>query len=164
MAEIFMSVMLFFKKDDTVLLFQRNKKGCIGDGFYGLPGGGIERDETVLEAACREGKEELNIDIYPQDLIVRHVLHLKNPESERVPVLVVFFVQVFRWDGEPKNCEEHNHSKLGWFKLDNLPDNTMQSNVHVLKMIECNCIYSEFEEGCAKLCQIATYGKSANLS
>lgn len=150
MAEIFTSVMLLLKKDTRVLLFQRNKKDCIGDGFYALPGGGVERDETILQAVCREGREELCVNILPQDLIVRHVLHLKNPESVRVPVLVVFFVQALRWDGEPKNSETHNHSKLGWFDLNNLPNNTMPSNIHVLKMIKIGCFYSEFEETCDK--------------
>ena len=50
-----------------VLVFEGNKilavKGRIGPNLWQLPGGGIKYGESAIDAARRELKEELNLDI-----------------------------------------------------------------------------------------------------
>lgn len=47
-------------KDKKVLLIRRHKNG---DHYYALPGGTVEKNETIEETAIREIKEETNLDI-----------------------------------------------------------------------------------------------------
>ena len=57
----------FYKKDDVCYFFlQLRDEGAPTDpGRIGFFGGGIEGEETPLEAVTRETKEELAIDITP---------------------------------------------------------------------------------------------------
>lgn len=51
---------VFVIDKDKVLLFYRLKNG---QGYYAVPGGGVEPNETPEQAAMRELKEETNLDI-----------------------------------------------------------------------------------------------------
>ena len=64
---------LIIKQDDKVLLFFRND-GFFNDdgGWWVLPAGHIEQGETAMAAAIREAKEELDIDIAPDDIKCVH--------------------------------------------------------------------------------------------
>ena len=68
---------LIIKKDDKVLLFFRNDGFFNYDGgWWVLPAGHIEQHETAQDAAVREVKEELDIDIAPFD--IKCVLVMSN--------------------------------------------------------------------------------------
>ena len=56
-------------QDDKVLLLKRYNTGY-EDGKYSLPGGHVEKGEEVTKAAIREAKEEIGIEIEPDDLSV----------------------------------------------------------------------------------------------
>jgi 8-oxo-dGTP pyrophosphatase MutT (NUDIX family) len=43
-------------------------KGWMSDGKWSLPGGGVHRDETVLQGAVRELHEEIGIQLTEKDL------------------------------------------------------------------------------------------------
>jgi len=45
---------------ENVCLIERNRRGRI---YYLFPGGGVEADETHEQAAIREAKEELGLDV-----------------------------------------------------------------------------------------------------
>jgi len=49
------------EKDGKFLLIQEGKRGR--EGLYNLPGGHVEADETLAEAAVREVKEESGYDV-----------------------------------------------------------------------------------------------------
>lgn len=51
------------KKDDKFLAVKRAKQDKIFGGMWGLPGGQIEKGESVFQAAKRELKEETNLDL-----------------------------------------------------------------------------------------------------
>lgn len=48
---------IFFTNGQKVLLLKRSKKGD-NSGTWGLPGGKVEEDESLIDAAKREAKEE----------------------------------------------------------------------------------------------------------
>ena len=48
-------------KDNKFLLAERNKENR--NGYWVIPGGGVEFGETIQEAAIREIKEETNLDV-----------------------------------------------------------------------------------------------------
>lgn len=52
---------VFLKQGDTILLGKR--KNCYGEGTWALPGGHLEYGEMLIEAAQREIKEELGIEV-----------------------------------------------------------------------------------------------------
>ena len=54
---------IVFEDDNVLLLFRRKQKDGIIKEYYAIPGGGVEENETLEEAAIRELKEELSIDI-----------------------------------------------------------------------------------------------------
>jgi len=67
---------------DRVLLGRRNKHPDFGR--WVLPGGKIEFGETHEEAAVRESKEELGIDILIERLAGKGIYHLISGDVHRV--------------------------------------------------------------------------------
>jgi ADP-ribose pyrophosphatase YjhB (NUDIX family) len=60
------AVAVIIKHDGKILFTIRNVEP--DKGKWDLPGGFIDPDENAEEAACRELKEELGIDLLPKDL------------------------------------------------------------------------------------------------
>jgi len=60
------AVALIFTFEDKILFAERNVEP--DKGKLDLPGGFIDPNETAEEAACREVKEELGLNITPNDL------------------------------------------------------------------------------------------------
>ena len=53
-------VLLFDEREENVLLVKNKGKGS---SYYTLPGGAVEKGETLEEAAIREVKEETGLDV-----------------------------------------------------------------------------------------------------
>ena len=113
------AVHIFFFQGGNVLLLRRFNTGY-ADGNYSVPAGHLEGDETVVQAAIREVREEVGVALRPDDVLVVGTMHRKS-RNERVD----FFVTVRRWSGEPSNCEPEKCDDLSWFPLDALPTNTV---------------------------------------
>jgi len=72
---------IIFKEKKVVLVKHENKYNGV---YYLLPGGGLERDETIEECVIREVKEEIGLDVkikslaYYEDVVSDddHTLHL----------------------------------------------------------------------------------------
>lgn len=120
---------LFVDPVESSVFLMRRADGGDDRGKWSLPGGHLNHGESFLEAAKRETKEEAgsmpNISksplfVYNNDLghlIYRtYVIALKPSEKEN-------------W--VPKLNKEHD--KSGWFKLNNLPENTHEGVLLVLK-------------------------------
>ena len=64
---------------ERTLLFEDSDPGVPGATWWMVPGGGIDPDETVAEAAVREVAEETGLRLGPHELIgpvaYRHVVH-----------------------------------------------------------------------------------------
>jgi ADP-ribose pyrophosphatase len=130
---------IMLRKGDEVLFIKRSNTG-VDDGFYCLPGGGIDGNEPVTHAAAREAFEEVGIKIEKENLKVVHVLHRMHQEGYET---VGFFVEATNWEGEPQNMEPHKHDDLGWFSINALPENTVPQLMHVLDLVKEGVFFSE---------------------
>jgi 8-oxo-dGTP pyrophosphatase MutT (NUDIX family) len=90
------------------------------DGKYSLIAGHIDGNETVFEAMIREAKEETGIVVDKKDLKPATVIH-RMSEVEYID----FFFVADKWIGEPEIKEKNKCDQVGWFNLNNLPDNLL---------------------------------------
>lgn len=125
-------------RDNKVLLLFRHNTGR-KDNFYGFPGGMLDPQESVMQGAIREAREEIGIEIMPEDLELVHCVSSIENNIE----LIVFYFLVRSWNDEPVNAEPEKHSSLEWHSLNALPANLMERNKQVLTLISKGVRYSE---------------------
>lgn len=110
------------KDGNKVLLGHRTKErkdtgGIFEPDSWTFPGGKQEFDETVIEGAIREVKEETNLDI--SDIKVFNVSDDIQPNKHYVTIQLI----ASSYSGELRVMEPLKEDKWGWFDLDNLPNN-----------------------------------------
>ena len=113
------TVHLFFFRENQILLLRRFNTG-FRDGEYTVPAGHIDGGEDIMEAAVREAKEEVGVDVVVSDLTFSTVMH-RIEDEERVD----FFFEAHGWAGEAFNAESEKCDDLRWFDLSHLPENTV---------------------------------------
>ena len=103
-------VLTYVMDGDNVLLIL--KKRGLGDGYYNAPGGHIELEETSIEAAIRETKEETGLTV--SELKERGTLRFQFKDGMR---MVCYVFTTGTWGGELKECDE---AKPFWADRNNL--------------------------------------------
>jgi len=129
--------LLFLVKDDKTLLMRRAEGPF--KGFYTFVSGKVDVGETFTEAIIREVKEEANLDLKAKDLKVAHIIHQPDIDNEYIHT---YFI-ANKWGGELKNMEPEKCDDIGWFDLDNLPENTIPLVLKAIENINKNVFYSE---------------------
>lgn len=132
------TVDLILMKDNKILLSRRCNTGFY-DGDYSFPAGHLDGNETMIQAMIREAKEEIGIDLNPEDLKLVHVMHRKEPSEERVN----FFFTAKKWGSKPKIMEPHKCDDLSWFEFDNLPNNVTPYIKQAISCFRNKIFYSE---------------------
>jgi len=132
------AVYLIMIEENKVLLIRRFNKGWM-DGMYSLPAGHIDGNETVQTAMSREAKEEINLDILPEDLSVLHIMHRKSDYE-----YFDFFLETKKYTGILKNNEEDKCDEIKWFSIDSLPENTLTYIKEAFKQISEGKNFSSF--------------------
>ena len=110
--------LLFFRRGE-ILLARRFNTGYM-DGHYSVPAGHLDGGESLTQAALREAKEEIGLDLSPAAIEFACVFHRREGD-ERID----FFVKVREWNGEPVNAEPDKCDQLRWVKVNDLPGNTI---------------------------------------
>jgi len=134
------SVYLVLITDNKILLSRRYNTGYF-DGNYSFPAGHLDGNETLKQGIVREAKEEIGIDLKPNDLELIHVMNRKIPNDERLD----FFFNTKKWLGEPKIMETDKCDDLSWFELNNLPKNIIPYIKEAIDSFLNNTTYSERE-------------------
>ena len=80
---------------------------------WDLPGGHVESGETPTEAARRECREELGIEL---GRMQPFAIGCSDPR------LALHAVLADSWRGEPRNCAPDEHDDLGWFTPEEMGD------------------------------------------
>lgn len=68
------AVILILEKDSKVIFAKRSSERKSLPGKWSLPAGKIEKGENYLDAAVREAKEELDLEIYDLALWDSHIV------------------------------------------------------------------------------------------
>lgn len=125
---------------DSVLLQLRQNTGYM-DGHWAIGAAGhLEARETVLEAAQREAREELGIEIALQDLEPLCTLHRTGGQGTDLSERVDFFFRVTTWEGTPVIAEANKAVDVGWFGLDSLPCPMVPHELDVLRKYQSSQI------------------------
>ncbi len=112
----------FFRKnngEEEVLLAMKKRR--FGVGKWNGYGGKIEEGEPLLEAACREIKEESGLEVEPSALVKVGEIDFRvqnNPDWDQF----VHIFKVTKWKGEPVETEE---MRPAWFKIKEIPYHQM---------------------------------------
>ena len=99
------------------VLLGRRRGVAYGAGLWGLPGGHVERGETLLEAVRREISEEMGVMVTSAQPL--GVTRYDDGEMHGAD----FFFVAHEWSGEPGLSEEI--SEVGWFALEALPEDSL---------------------------------------
>jgi 8-oxo-dGTP pyrophosphatase MutT (NUDIX family) len=130
------------RKKGKIAFLLRENTGWM-NGFYGLASGKVETKESYIEAAIREAKEEIGIELRPDDLKQVLIMH-RYEGGDHAPEWVDVYFEALKWEGEPKNAEPDLHSKLVWLDPKNLPENVISSVKAAIADIEAGKTYAEF--------------------
>ena len=84
-----------------------------------LPGGGVERGETLHQAAVKELREECNIEANGP-LRLYHAY--RNPRTSRFDHVALFICD--EWSQETQKQPDHEIAEIGFFSVDDLPEGT----------------------------------------
>lgn len=116
-AEI-VDVHLILLRGRDVLLARRAGTGY-ADGLLHAPSGHLEDGEDVRAGMIREADEEIGIGLAPHELAAAVVMQHRSPEGR--PRIGWFFTARLAPGAEPVNREPDKCSGLGWYPLDDLP-------------------------------------------
>lgn len=112
-------VHLLLLRGDEVLLARRSGTGY-ADGLLHAPSGHLEDGEDVRSGMIREAREEIGVELAPDELDAVLVMQHRSPNGGAR--IGWFFVARHGSGGEPVNREPDKCSELGWYPLAALPD------------------------------------------
>lgn len=136
-------MLLKFAEGKTKVLLQRRQNTGFMDGLWDLScSGHVEHGENMSQAAVREAKEELGVDISPDKIEFFVFIHKRDEEWDLTFCNAYFVCTEFY--GEPRVCELHKCSEIKWFDLDNLPDDLINDRRQALKAYRDGVHYIEY--------------------
>ena len=110
-------IFIMLRQGDKVLLQLR--QNCSFAGYWGFVGGHLDGNEQIISAAVREAKEEVGVEIRPEDLTLKTICHSNKGEE-----YLQFYFECQKWQGEIKNNEPHKCAKLEWCEWNHTPEHT----------------------------------------
>ncbi|WP_222709545.1 NUDIX domain-containing protein [Microbispora sp. CSR-4] len=113
-------VHLLLTDGEKVLLGRRQGTGYADGEWQIMPSGHLEEGESVVDAAVREAREELGIEVDGCEVV--HVMHHHNAGGT---ARIGMFLMPHSITGTPVNAEPHKCAELAWFPFDRLPERTV---------------------------------------
>lgn len=110
--------LVYLIKDNQILLAM--KKRGFGEGRFNGVGGKVEPGETLEQAAIRETKEEIDVDIIDFEKMADIVFDEYVKGQPEIVHMHVFIAS--KWQGIPAESEEMAPQ---WFNINKLPYETM---------------------------------------
>ena len=101
-----------------LLVEKRRDDDDVDPGFIEIPGGHVDKDETLEDALRREMREELGIDVEKAKLVQRSLYTATNGERQRI-----HYFHVERWNGKIVSKEaERVYWESDFSNLSIIPD------------------------------------------
>lgn len=117
-------------EDNSILLVEFNDQNGL---HYNLPGGGVEPNETVIEAIRREVKEEASIDVEvgPLAFVYEYAPHLNANKYGDTHSLGLMFECKIKEGLTPRipNNPDPNQTDVKWIPLSELNDIILYPNI-----------------------------------
>lgn len=98
-------VALLLYKNGKILVEKRKLERRNDPGKTVIPGGHVEKDESLQKACQRELKEELGLECQSFNFIIK-LLHHATVEDQ-----MTYYFSCEKWKGKPKN---HEAEKIFW--------------------------------------------------
>ena len=133
------SVFVLLARDEKICFLQRTRTGW-KNGFYSVPAGGLESGETLVSAAIREAREEVDVELQADQLRLVHTVHCRTEGNEWLG----HFFMTESWKGEASLLEPDKHSNLTWALPLEAPSPLLWYVRQALESIMRNQSYSEF--------------------
>lgn len=123
-----------------ILLQLRTNTGWM-DNFWDLGAcGHVDEGETLTDATIRETKEELCIDVLPEDV---EFISLNHNNLGKKGVYYCFYMKIKNYSGEISIGEPDKCAELRWFDIENLPENIISIRKNALEDYKKGIIYNE---------------------
>jgi mutator protein MutT len=124
------AVYLLIKNEQGQVLLQRRQGTKLWPGFLALPAGHMDEGENAYDAAIREAREELGINITRNNIIDTFVANRRN--KSLMPYFDVYF-EVDGYTGEIQISEPEKCSELVWAEITNLPEDMIDFEIEAIK-------------------------------
>ncbi len=118
-----------------VLLQFRDGTGFMDRHWACGAAGHVEAGESLFQAAVREAREELGVQIDADALVPLVVVHRRHEDDDPVNQRIDVFFACDTWVGEPAIQEPDKSSELGWFDVTELPDPVVPHEGRVLRAL-----------------------------
>ncbi|GAA3411365.1 NUDIX hydrolase [Paenibacillus hodogayensis] len=115
--------------DKGQLLLVRNVKGH--SSYWGLPGGAVEKGETLEQAAVREVKEETGYDIAITGLSSLREMFFRDAGNHAF--IVTFFAKIVGGEMDARNDPDRDIAEVRWADLPTAK-RLMPSFIHKLQI------------------------------
>ncbi len=144
MPGVGLGVMLI-NNDGKVLLILRNSDAKLADsnmhleGTWTLPAGKVRYGETIIEAAKRKVKKEVNLDVSNLKII-----SVNDDINKYAHFLTIGLVSDI-FTGKIDLGDSLEHVDYKFYDLDNLPENLCEPSKVIIKNYRNNRIYKESE-------------------
>lgn len=112
-------IILFSTKNQTSELLLIQRKNDPFKGRWAIPGGFIEMDEPLKQAAVRELKEETNVDMSGEELEQFHTFGKPDRDPRARTITVAYLAIIDPDDVKPE--ADSDASDVRWFPCDELP-------------------------------------------
>ena len=138
-AQLRQVTLAFIIKGNEILLAM--KKRGFGAGLWNGYGGKLKDGESIYDAAKREVKEEIDIDVKSMKKVGVLNLYFEGDKPDWNQQVHVFLIQ--EYNGEPKESEEMLPK---WFKINEIPYDKMweDDKFWLPKVIEGHSVYGRF--------------------
>ena len=128
-------VQCFLISQNSLLLGLRT--AGFGTGTWGLPGGHLEKGETIFQTAKRELQEETGIVAKDSGM---EIIVIGDPIPENNYHMQIG-VSIKGWTGEPSIVAPGECGELNFFPLDNLPSPLLISSEYIIRKFLRKIVY-----------------------
>jgi 8-oxo-dGTP diphosphatase len=119
-------------RENGDLFLVKRKNSAWAESQWNFPGGLVEEDESIMQAAIRETQEEIGVTVKANDFSLTHVLDVHKGGTNDKSIYGFYFMTSV-WSGNACNNEPEKIADAQWFDVNALPDNITE---HALLAIE----------------------------